>query len=201
MLDIDRGYQKLTRYAEQVLKDQEKAARLRAMHQEQKIRLEAERVDAATRHQDHLAAVAQEALRVDENGNFFHETKADVVRALKTKLTDGSDARLIPYTDPGLTRQVDRVGGALSRGAFFDTREHARQYVDAPLALVVALPQFAQVIPFEGWQQTLRYARGVLPEETTIWNIGHLLYDFSRFGKERNAAERVGIVKQRWRVR
>lgn len=209
---VRRGLDQLAEYAEIVEGDPEKAARVRARLKEDeaffqeeelytikpKLELERHREREAERsheeYETHLSAVAQEALRI-EGGEFVHSTLNGVVDALKAKITYGSDPRIKSYADKTLVRQVYLAGSHIEWGAFNNNKffgpEHSRHLLNA----TVAAPDFESTVPNKGWQQTVRYAAGVLPANTEVRDLQWILRGFAQISKHKSVGARVDAAK------
>lgn len=149
------------------------------------------------RYQNHLAAVAQEAIRV-EGDEFVHNTKASLVRSLKERIA-GGDLRLIPgYTDSTLGRQLltaSQVGFYVSSGM----RGHEK--IQMPLVDLISSKDFQKKInKYPGWIETFTYASQVLPRDTDTATMMLLLMSYSKdFGPDltqfRTAQGRVSEIQ------
>lgn len=216
-----RGLQNLARYVEAVEGDPEKAVRIRQRLEEinaffeqeglseinnpRKLIDEARSAREETRYvhyQNHLAAVAQEALRV-EAGEFVHDTQAGVVRSLRERMR-GGDPKLIPdYTDSTLKRQIidsHKIGYLMLVGQGPAGDRYARM----PLVDLVVSEEFTTRFRYEGWLETLRYASEVLPSDTDSFDLLFLLLSYSKsvgpdLTKFKSVEARVGEVRRGFR--
>jgi len=211
-IEIDRGFKKLAEVASLVQGDEEKAKRVNEKLVEVKEFLgkegllidnprkqikearDKEGEKKYERYQNHLAAVVQEALQVEGN-NFKHSNIRDIVRALKDKIANGSDPRLIStYTDSTLAYHVWHAGIKFSD---ILPRDH-RPYLEMPLTSLVALEDFPKIVPFEGWRQTLKYVSQVFPKDAKAWDVAFILMDFSR-DKNKSIPERIKALRYKGR--
>lgn len=190
--EIDKGFHSLAIFVEVVKADSKQARRIVEKRREvdeflaseglaeveprrELARFQKESAERRwVRYQNHLAAVAQEALRV-EGEEFVHSTKASVVEALKKRISDG-DPRLIPgYTSATLRRQIfSAAHEALSLVSSTQLREK-------PLADLTSTDEFKSKFgKCEGWIETFNYASQVLPQETDVTTMMFLLLSFSK---------------------
>lgn len=201
-----RGLADLADYAEEVQGDRTRAARilvrrdeldaffkaegLSSIHNPRALIDETRRNAAEARrqkYQDHLAAVAQEAIRV-ENGEFVHTSLNGVMRAVKAKIADGSDPRLMSgFADKTLAHQVFRSAVTME-GVI---KDNARRQ---PIKDLIGSSSFEQTVPSPAWRQTLQYAGQVLPEGTYVRGLSNLLFSFAAVAKYRSVADRIAVL-------
>lgn len=204
--EVKRGLKELADYAEKVQGDQARAARILAKRDELDVLFRAEglssihnpralideaRKNAAEarrqKYQDHLAAVAQEAIRV-EDGKFVHTSLNGVMRAVKARISDGSDPRLMSgFADKTLAHQVFRAAATME-GVI---KDNARRQ---PIGDLVSSPSFEQTVRSPAWRQTLQYADQVLPPGTYVRDLSNLLFSFATVAKYRSVEDRIAVL-------
>lgn len=209
--EIRGGFRNLARYAEEFQKDSEKAARIRARQKEvddfldkeglSQVRnvatqLENRRREGAyareIQYLNHLAVVAQEALRI-EDGEFVHSGPNSVMRALKAKIAEGSTPGLISgFKDKALAHQVSIAGRKVASWPVFRGGNSSVTLTD-----VVSSPIFERQVPYEGWRQTIEYASQALPAETRIIDLSILLMGFATLGKYKSVQVRMDSIPGR----
>ncbi|MCJ7804830.1 hypothetical protein MUP35_03820 [Patescibacteria group bacterium] len=207
VFEIDRGFRNLEKVANFVQKDEGKARRVRDKLREVKGFLGEEGLlidnprkqikEAKDRewdrkqaqYQNHLAGLTEEALQV-EGDNFKHSKIKDVVRALRNKITNGSDLRLnTEVKDTTLANQIWRAG----LDSYFIFRRESQSYRDMPLTTLVTLKDFSKIVPVEGWRQTFEYVSQTFPKDTRVEDIFSVLRNFSR-DKGKPVSERIKIL-------
>lgn len=197
---IERGFRSLATYAELSQRDLAKAEAIR-VEQERVRRFLAEQgllearsparqirealnrqgVERHRAWQDHLSAVAQEALRVEGDG-FVHSTQVSVSRALRAKIQQGEDHRLIPdYSDSTLGRQVFRSGEVLISAIHHqgETYDSGLRNTSKPVVDLVSDQRFISRFHYKGWLDTLRAVSETLPTDVTPFELGFLLMSYS----------------------
>lgn len=195
-VEIRRGFQGLAEYVDVVEGDPAKAERVRQKQAEvarfladeglsevitpraEVARIQKERAEQKhIRYQNHRAAVAQEALRV-EGEEFAHDTKASVVRSLKERIA-GGDPRLIPgYTDSSLGRQIVR---SAETGFHVASGPTGSDSMKMPLVDLLVSEDFTRIFSkYNGWVETFGYASRVLPPDTDTATLMFLLLSYSK---------------------
>lgn len=209
-VEIRRGFGILAEHAEIVSRDPQKAERIKAQQQEidkflaqeglsqlldpqEDIRQVSAREVEQTRQRyaNHLAAVAKEALRV-ANGEFVHQTKASVARALRENIRAGDPNLLSHFTHQTLVDQILLAGKELLL-----TVLHHKDNIFSGKMLdeLLSMPEFRERASGFGWLETFQYAQEVLPKNTTGARVGLLLLNFSEVSKQKSIEERLQAVR------
>lgn len=150
-----------------------------------------EEVQEDVRRQDHLAAVAAEAIRV-ENGEFVHASMGSVVRELRRHIEEGTDPRVMDTASGTLQRHIGIAGRTLPKVLNYNA---FGEDLEIPISEVVASPQFTTAVPYEGWRQTFRYAAENLPPTTTARDLSFLLTEYAKVNNHRDPAARINNAR------
>lgn len=220
--NIERGFNSLARYALLVEGNPKKAAAVQAEKQRvtqflverrlfgvrrpaSKIKevLERRAADRFLAWQEHLSAVAQEALHV-AGVEFVHGTAASVVKALRSQMDQGGDFRFIPtYADSTLARHIFQSGWHLG-----DRVTSAAQLpgigignARRPIGELLTDEDFLSGFHYPGWLETMMSVSQTLPANTTICDLEFALMSFSpKIGPDlrqfRSVAARLSEVRR-----
>lgn len=146
-------------------------------------------------YQNHLAAVAEEALRIKE-GEFVHGSLMSVVRAINKAIIqdNNGDPRLLSaYQDKTLAGHVSEAGHALvSEFSFTDEIKLGHLPV---VELINNEEEFMDAVSLKSWRQTLRSLTTTLPKDTTSFDIAYLLIHAAAVDNHKSIEERIKIVR------
>lgn len=210
--DIHSRFQLLASYTEEAANDPQRAGRIRKMQQQiaqffadegmtnlvsprrglLREFLDEKGMIRYRRYQNHLAAVAEEALRV-EGEDFVHSSAGSIFKALRSRAE--CDPRVNPdYSRSSVCWHIQRA----SRVRNLVEECMGAEYQIMPISQLVTEERFQHglfYVMHEGWIETLRNASLTLPADITLLDISYLLLFFDVVSMHKPVKPRIEAVR------